>query len=124
MAEDYASGIVKLFQPNEEINALPYCETAEVVSPLPDLKIKLRGITYEKKQIKLDEYWVEGHTREIEILDAPLMGSDSDGDAHNSGAFPKATMIFKDELVSGDLVAVLQSKDKQTIYVLFKIARW
>ena len=55
---------------------------------------------------------------------AQLTGSDSRGDSHVQGSFPKAKIIFKDELKAGDLVACLQSKDKQTLYVIYKIARW
>lgn len=119
-----AQEIVKLFDPRPEIEVLPYCETGEVISPLPDLVVKVRDIDYKKKNIKLDEYWVKGHTREIEIPMAQLTGSDSRGDSHVQGSFPKAKIIFKDELKAGDLVACLQSKDKQTLYVIYKIARW
>ncbi|MGF0096022.1 DUF2577 family protein [Peptoniphilus sp. SGI.035] len=119
-----AAEIVKLFDPSPEIEVLPYCETGEVISPLPNLVIKMRDIKYKKENIKLDEYWVKGHEREIEIPRAQLTGNDSRGDSHVEGGFPKAKIIFKDELKAGDLVACLQSKDKQTIYVMFKIARW
>lgn len=122
--DGYASDLLGLFDPQPHMVGLPYCETGEVKSPLPDLVIKLRGIDYEKDNIKLDEYWVKGHEREIQIPSSTLTGSDSDGDSHISGGFPKAKIIFKDELKTGDLVACLQSKDKQTLYVLFKIARW
>lgn len=122
--EDPYSGIVKVFDPTPKFDGLPYCETAEVTSPLPNLVIKLRDLSYKKANIKLDEYWVKGHKRKIEIPSAPFTGSDSKGDAHISGGYPNAEIIFKDELKKGDLVACLQSKDKQTIYVLFKIARW
>lgn len=119
-----AQEIVNLFDPSPEIAVLPYCETGEVISPLPDLVVKVRDIDYKKKNIKLDEYWVKGHTREIEIPMTQLTGSDSRGDSHVQGSFPKAKIIFKDELKAGDLVACLQSKDKQTLYVIYKIARW
>ena len=122
--DDYADGILKMFDPTKIKPTLPYIETGEVISPLPDLVIKLRDLEYKKDLIKLDEYWVNGHEREIQLVSAPMTGSDSDGDAHIAGGFPKATIIFKDELEEGDLVACLQSKDKQTLYVLFKIARW
>ncbi|WP_455256654.1 DUF2577 family protein [Peptoniphilus asaccharolyticus] len=122
--QDGAAEIVSLFDPSPHLQALPYCETGEVLSPLPDLKIKFRDMTYEKKNIKLDEYWVKGHEREIEIPLATFEGTDTRGDGHIQGGFPKAKIIFKDELKSGDSVACLQSKDKQTVYVLFKIARW
>lgn len=119
-----AQEIVNLFDPSPEIEVLPYCETGEVISPLPDLVVKVRDIDYKKNNIKLDEYWVKGHEREIEIPMAQLTGGDSRGDSHVQGSFPKAKIIFKDELKTGDLVACLQSKDKQTLYVIYKIARW
>lgn len=119
-----AQEIVNLFDPTPNFESLPYCETGEVVSPLPDLVIKMRDMEYKKKNIKLSEYWVGGHKREIQIPSTNIEGTDSKGDAHTKGGFPKAEIIFKDELKAGDLVACLQSKDKQTIYVLFKIARW
>lgn len=126
MSENASQGaleIVKLFAKNGEDVKLPFCETATVVKPLPNIEIRLRDITYKKKQIKLDEYWVKGHEREIEIPDAELIGVDSHGDSHITGRFPKAKIIFKDELKAGDEVAVLQSRDKQTLYVLFRIGR-
>lgn len=119
-----ASEIVGIFDPTPEINKIPYCETGKVISTLPDLKIQVRDNTYIKEQIKLDEYWVKGHKREIEIPSATLTGSDTNGDEHVSGGFPNAYIIFKDELVAGDLVTVISSKDKQTLYVLNRIARW
>lgn len=119
-----AQEIVELFDPSPEIGVLPYCETGEVISPLPKLVVRVRDIDYKKKNIKLDEYWVKGHTREIKIPMAQLTGSDGRGDSHVQGSFPKAKIIFKDELKPGDLVACLQSKDKQTLYVIYKIARW
>lgn len=119
-----ATEIVDLFDPSPQLKSLPYCETATVTKPLPNLEIKLRDIVYKKDNIKLDEYWTKGHKREIEIPSATLTGTDSRGDGHISGGFPQAFIIFKDELKVGDQVAVLQSKDKQTLYVLYRIARW
>lgn len=119
-----ASEIVGIFDPTPDIGKIPYCETGEVISPLPDLKIKVRDNIYIKQQIKLDEYWTKGHKREIEIPSATLTGSDTNGDEHISGGFPLAYIIFKDELVVGDLVTVIPSRDKQTLYVLNRIARW
>lgn len=122
--DDVYTNFVQLFDNPDKIEYLPYCETGEVVSPLPDLKVKVRDLTYVKDKIKLNEYWMPGHEREIEIPTAPLTGSDSRGDGHVAGGFPKAKIIFRDTLKAGDLVACLQSKDKQTLYVLYRIARW
>lgn len=119
-----AKALLDIFDPSPIKADLPFCEHATVISPLPDLKIKLRDITYKKENIFLDEYWISGHEREIEIPMAQLQGTDSRGDGHIQGAFPKAKIIFKDELKAGDQVAVLQSKDKQGLYVLFKIGRF
>lgn len=119
-----AAEIVKIFDPTSAIDTISYCETGLVISPLPDLQVQVRDLVYKKEQIKLDEYWVKGHKREIEIPATELLGTDSDGNKHLQGAFPKATIIFKDELVEGDLVTVIPSKDKQTLYVLNRIARW
>ncbi len=120
--EDYINEFIALFDPSEDLEKLPYCETGEVESPLPNLKIKLRGLTYTQERIKLNEYWMPGHKRKITIPSTSFSGSDSRGDAHGSGGFPEAEIIFKDSLVAGDLVACLQSKDKQTLYVLYRIA--
>lgn len=121
--QDAASEIIDILSPKDEINGLPYIETGEVISPLPNLKIKLRDLTYKKENIKLDEYWVKGHKRKISIPSASLTGSDSMGNRHIEGGFPEAEIIFKDELVVGDEVAVMQSKDKQTLYVFFRIGK-
>lgn len=118
-----AEEIVQLFDTSDDLKGLPYIETGKVTSPLPDLKIAFRDLEYKKENIKLDEYWVKGHEREIEIPMATLNGSDTHGDGHISGSFPKAKIIFKDELKSGDLVACLQSKDKQTLYVIYRIGK-
>lgn len=122
--EDSYTGIVNLFNPKPQMDTLPFIETGEIISPLPNLVIKVRELEMKKEKIKLDEYWVKGHKREIEIPSAPFTGSDSKGDSHIAGGYPKAYVIFKDELKAGDLVACLLSRDKQTLYVLFKIARW
>lgn len=116
-----AEGIVELFSPTKELQTLPYMDVGTVTNPLPNLEIEVNGIIYKNKEIRLDEYWVKGHKREIEIPMANLLGSDSDGDAHIAGSFPKADIIFKDELKAGDKVAVLKSKDKQAIFVFFRI---
>lgn len=120
--EGKASDIIDLLLPDYEI--LPYGETAEVTKEMPDLEITLRDLPYKKEKIKIDDYYIAGHEREIEIPSTTLTGSDSMGDAHISGGFPKAKIIFRDELKIGDKVAVLQSKDKQTLYVLFKVKEW
>ena len=122
--DDVYSDFVQLFDDPDRFEALPYCETGQVISPLPDLKVQLRDLTYVKDKIKLNEYWVPGHEREIEIPSAPMTGSDSRGDGHVAGGFSKAKIIFKDTIKAGDLVACLQSKDKQTLYVLYRIGRW
>lgn len=121
--QDAAAEIIDILSPRDEINGLPYIETGEVISPLPDLKIKVRDLVYRKDNIKLDEYWVKGHKRKITIPSAKLTGADARGDSHIEGGFPEAELIFKDELVVGDRVAVMQSKDKQSLYVFFRIGK-
>lgn len=121
--QDAAAEIIDILSPRDEINGLPYIETGEVISPLPDLKIKVRDLVYRKDNIKLDEYWVKGHKRKITIPSAKLTGADARGDSHIEGGFPEAELIFKDELVVGDSVAVMQSKDKQSLYVFFRIGK-
>lgn len=121
--QDAAADIIDILSPKDEINGLPYIETGEVVSPLPDLKVKVRDLIYRKDNIKIDDYWVKGHKRKITIPSASLTGSDSKGDSHIAGGFPEAELIFKDELEVGDKVAVMQSKDKQSLYVFFRIGK-
>ena len=82
-----------------------------------------RDLTYRADQIEINEYWTAGHEREIEIPDAPMTGADSRGDGHSSGGYPKAKIIFKDDLKIGDKVACLQSRSKQTLYVLCRLKR-
>lgn len=120
---DAASELIDILSPKDDIDGLPYVETGEVISPLPNLKVRLRDLVYKKENIKLDEYWVKGHKRKITIPSARLTGSDTHGDGHIEGGFPDAEIIFKDELVVGDEVAVMQSKDKQTLYVFFRIGK-
>ena len=120
---DAAAEIIDILSPRDEINGLPYIETGEVISPLPDLKVKVRDLVYRKDNIKLDDYWVKGHKRKITIPSAKLTGTDARGDSHIEGGFPEAEIIFKDELVVGDKVAVMQSKDKQSLYVFFRIGK-
>lgn len=121
--QDAAADIIDILSPKDEINGLPYIETGEVVSPLPDLKVKVRNLIYRKDNIKIDDYWVKGHKRKITIPSASLTGSDSKGDSHIAGGFPEAEIIFKDELKVGDKVAVMQSKDKQSLYLFFRIGK-
>lgn len=121
--QDAASEIIDILSPKDEINGLPYIETGEVVSPLPDLKVKVRDLIYRKYNIKIDDYWLNGHKRKITIPSSTLTGVDSGKDSHIAGGFPEAEIIFKDELVVGDKVAVMQSKDKQSLYVFFRIGK-
>lgn len=121
---DSAIEIMNLLSPEENINALPYMETGEVISPLPNLKVRLRNIEYRKENIKLNEYWTKGHKRKIIIPHSKIEGIDASKVSHVSGGFPDAEIIFNDELKVGDLVAVMQSKDKQTLYVLYRIAKF
>lgn len=121
--QDAASEIIDILSPKDEINGLPYIETGEVISPLPDLKVKVRDLVYRKDNIKLNDYWVKGHKRKITIPSAKLTGTDARGDSHIEGGFPEAEIIFKDELIVGDKVAVMQSKDKQSLYVFFRIGK-
>lgn len=121
--QDAASEIIDILSPRDEINGLPYIETGEVISPLPDLKVKVRDLIYKKENIKIDDYWVNGHKRKITIPSASLTGADTRGDSHIEGGFPDAEIIFKDVLIVGDKVAVMQSKDKQSLYVFFRIGK-
>lgn len=121
--QDAAAEIIDILSPRDEINGLPYIETGEVISPLPDLKVKVRDLIYRKDNIKLDDYWVKGHKRKITIPSAKFTGTDARGDSHIEGGFPEAEIIFKDELEVGDKVAVMQSKDKQSLYVFFRIGK-
>lgn len=120
---DYLTGICDLFDPAPSQELLPYCETGKVLKAGSDLTVQVRGLIYRSDQIKVNGYWTAGHTREIEIPTAPFTGSDTRGDGHTSGGFPKATIVFKDGLKVGDEVACLQSRSKQTLYVLFRIGR-
>ena len=121
--QDAAAEIIDILSPKDEINGLPYIETGEILSPLPDLKVKVRDLIYRKDNIQIDDYWVNGHKRKITIPSASLTGADAKGDSHVAGGFPEAEIIFKDELKVGDKVAVMQSKDKQSLYVFFRIGK-
>lgn len=122
--DDPAARIVDLFNPRPDMGRLPYVETATVLAPPPEMVVQLRDIKYKKERIKVNEYYTKGHEREIEIPMAAMSGSDSRGDSHVAGGFRKAKIIFKDDLKPGDKVAAIQSKDKQTLYVLCKIRGW
>lgn len=122
--EDYAGEILDLMDPKPALDKLPYCETARVTQGPPEIQIELRGLIYDRSRIKANEYLVEGHKRQITIPSTSMTGTDSRGDGHVAGGFPDATIIFQDPLKAGDEVAVIPSKDKQTIYVLFKIGGW
>ena len=122
--DDPAARIVDLFNPNSDMARLPYIETATVIMPPPEMVVQLRDIQYKKERIKINEYYTKGHEREIEIPMAPMSGSDARGDGHVAGGFIRAKIIFKDDLKPGDKVAAVQSKDKQTLYVLCKIRGW
>ena len=50
--QDAAAEIIDILSPRDEINGLPYIETGEVISPLPDLKVKVRDLIYKKENIK------------------------------------------------------------------------
>lgn len=121
--QDAASEIIDILSSKDEINGLPYIETGEVISPLPNLKVKVRDLIYKKENIKLNDYWVKGHKRKITIPSSTLTGADSGKHSHIAGGFPDAEIIFKDELIVGDKVAVMQSKDKQSLYVFFRIGK-
>lgn len=122
--DDPAARIVDLFNPNSDMARLPYIETATVIVPPPEMVVQLRDIQYKKERIKINEYYTKGHEREIAIPMAPMSGSDARGDDHVAGGFIRAKIIFKDDLKPGDKVAAVQSKDKQTLYVLCKIRGW
>lgn len=122
--DDPAARIVDLFNPNGDMARLPYIETATVIAPPPEMVVQLRDIQYKKERIKINEYYTKGHEREIEIPTAPMSGSDSRGDGHVAGGFIRAKIIFKDDLKPGDKVATVQSRDKQTLYVLYRIKEW
>lgn len=122
--DDPAARIVDLFNPTPDMSRLPFIETATVITPPPEMVVQLRDIQYKKERIKINEYYTKGHEREIEIPTAPMLGSDARGDGHVAGGFIRAKIIFKDDLKPGDKVAVVQSKDKQTLYVLYRIKEW
>lgn len=121
--DDYLQGLCDLFDPAPSQELLPYCETGTVTQAPPEIEVATRDLTYRADQIEINEYWTSGHEREIEIPSATLTGSDSRGDSHSTGGFPQATIIFRDDLKVGDKVACLQSRSKQTLYVLCRLKR-
>ena len=86
-----------------------------IVSPPPEIKVQWNGMLLDKKWFYTDDYWLQGHTRQIRghIVSATQNKSGGSGDAqyesHNHEIDNDYTesFIYTDTLKVGDWVSIL-----------------
>lgn len=96
-----------------------------VLEPPPNIKIKWNGIELDKKWFYIDDYWLQGHTRQIRghIVSATQNKSGGSGDAqyeshnHDINNDYTASIIYTDTWQIGDKVLMIpiMGDDNKTV---------
>ena len=98
----------------------PAVQIGQVISPPPDLVIKIGDLQIDKDNILLADYLNEGYQRTESLASTAATGQTTDGTISSIG-FDNGTMIYKTNLQVNDLVAVIATYDKQIYIVLCKV---
>jgi len=131
MQDPYVELLSAMQRQGKSVNP-PGIRLAEIVSPPPNIIIKMVDLQIDKDNILIADYLLPGYRRNITM---PLTDSQSEetdtvvGD-HGSHTHdvtkigvPAGTMQLTDTLKSGDTVAVMPTTDGQTYIILAKVVR-
>lgn len=124
--EDAYKGMLKLFKDiggNAGLQSMPQIGT--IVSPPPEIKVQWNGMLLDKKWFYIDDYWLQGHTRQIKghIVSATQNRSGGGDDAmfashnHDIDNDYTASIIYTDTWHVGDkiLMIPIQGSDNKTV---------
>lgn len=125
-AEHSVSEIVNTFHGIAEGHRPMQGGLGKIVSPPPDISIQWNGILLTKKDIFLNEYWLQGHRREAK--GKIVSGTQPAGHhVHTHGIANPYTddIIYTDTLKPGDLVSVypIEFEGEQLFMVESKMVR-
>jgi len=125
-AEQSCSEIVNTFHGIAEGHRPMQGGLGKIISPPPDITIQWNGIVLTKKDIFLNEYWLQGHRREAK--GTIISGTQPAGHhVHTHGIANAYTddIIYTDTLKPGDLVSVypIEFEGEQLFMVESKMVR-
>ncbi len=96
-----------------------------IVSPPPEIKVQWNGMLLDKKWFYIDDYWLQGHTRQIRghIISATQNRGGGGGDAayeshnHDIDNDYTASIIYTDTWQIGDKVLMIpiMGDDNKTV---------
>ena len=96
-----------------------------IVSPPPEIKVQWNGMLLDKKWFYIDDYWLQGHTRQIRghIVSATQNKSGGSGDAqyeshnHDIDNDYTASIIYTDTWQEGDKILMIPivGNDNKTV---------
>lgn len=108
---------------NAGLQSMPQIGT--ILEPPPNIKVKWNGMVLDKKWFYIDDYWIQGHTRQIKghIVSATQNRSGGGGDAmfashnHDIDNDYTASIIYTDTWHVGDkiLMIPIQGSDNKTV---------
>lgn len=107
MAKDGLTELARLFKERDKQDA-PSITTGVVISPLPDLRIRLNDVVIlDGRRLILASHLVSGYKRRIEIAEHQI----------------DAVMEWTDSIQAGDEVILIPVSDGQLYYVIDKAVR-
>ncbi|MCK9326680.1 MAG: DUF2577 domain-containing protein [Bacteroidales bacterium] len=131
MQDPYSELLSKMRKQGESVNP-PGIRLAEVVSPPPNIAIRIGEMPIDKDNILIADYLLPGYTRETEqksagtiITHIPVPEEEPPTDYSEYTAMEslthEGTVKFTDTLKAGDIVAAMPTEDGQTYIILTKV---
>ncbi len=129
MQNPYAELLSAMQRQGASVNP-PTIKLAEVVSPPPDIIIKMGDLQVDKNNILIADYLLPGYKRNMSSTSEGDIISHDDGDPRAyspyivlEGLSHSGQITFTDTLKPGDILAVMPTEDGQTYIILARVVR-
>ena len=130
MQNPYAELLSAMQRQGASLNP-PGIRLAEVVSPPPDIVIKMGELQVDKNNILIADYMLPGYKREASGSSAGTIITHLDVEEPEPPDYSEHTVMesmsyegtarFTDTLKSGDTVVVMPTEDRQTYIILARV---
>jgi hypothetical protein len=125
------STMIKLMQEHGAKYNPPAIQIGQVISPPPNIVIKIGDLQIDKDNILIADYLLPNYQRQIAIPETTATGTMttelSDSPYSHTHTITQVgiqgRIQFTDTLNAGDIVAVMPTEDRQTYIILAKLVR-
>lgn len=134
MSDEALSGLFGIIQSEGAKRNPPSICVGVVVTPPPNLSIKIGDLVLLKDDLKVADYLLLDYKRKLEIKGKLQCETNETGGGSGDASFAshnhainadvkitEGELIYKDTIKAGDEVAMLSSYDGNMYYVLFKV---